>query len=88
MKFIVASEVEAHINAQPYLKIKRIMVPVKDKRKLREVSGNLPRLLDVLGLMVFALRFLRRTTSQRSLTSREVGLLRQMMRITHLDEQR
>ncbi|ORY29351.1 putative carbamoyl-phosphate synthase arginine-specific large chain [Naematelia encephala] len=32
-----SAEVEAHINSQPYLSIKRILVPVKDKRKLREV---------------------------------------------------
>lgn len=31
-----APEVTAHINDQPYLSIKRILVPVKDKRKLRE----------------------------------------------------
>ena len=31
-----APEVTAHINDQPYLSIKKIMVPVKDKRKLRE----------------------------------------------------
>ena len=30
-------EVADHINSQPYLSIKRIHVPVKDKRKLREV---------------------------------------------------
>lgn len=33
---LTAPEVTAHINDQPYLSIKRIMVPVKDKRKLRE----------------------------------------------------
>jgi carbamoyl-phosphate synthase large subunit len=33
-----APEVTAHINDQPYLSIKKIMVPVKDKRKLREGS--------------------------------------------------
>ena len=32
-----AAEVESHINAQPYLAVKRIQVPVKDKRRLREV---------------------------------------------------
>lgn len=34
---ILAPEVTAHINDQPYLSIKKILVPVKDKRKLREV---------------------------------------------------
>lgn len=34
---IVAAEVESHINAQKHLDIKKILVPVKDKRKLREV---------------------------------------------------
>ena len=32
-----AAEVESHINAQQHLEVKRIHVPVKDKRKLREV---------------------------------------------------
>jgi carbamoyl-phosphate synthase large subunit len=32
-----SSTVEQHINDQPYLSIKKIRVPVKDKRKLREV---------------------------------------------------
>nr|P46056.1 RecName: Full=Carbamoyl phosphate synthase arginine-specific large chain; Short=CPS; Short=CPSase; AltName: Full=Ammonium-dependent carbamoyl phosphate synthetase; AltName: Full=Arginine-specific carbamoyl phosphate synthetase, ammonia chain; AltName: Full=Glutamine-dependent carbamoyl phosphate synthetase; Flags: Precursor [Cutaneotrichosporon cutaneum]AAA21443.1 carbamoyl phosphate synthetase large subunit [Cutaneotrichosporon cutaneum] len=30
-------KVEAHINDQPYLSIKKILVPVKDKKKLREI---------------------------------------------------
>lgn len=34
---LAAPEVTAHINDQPYLSIKKILVPVKDKRKLREV---------------------------------------------------
>jgi carbamoyl-phosphate synthase large subunit len=33
----IAAEVEAYINSQPELSIKKILVPVKDKRKLREV---------------------------------------------------
>ena len=33
----VAAEVEQYINSQPELSIKKILVPVKDKRKLREV---------------------------------------------------
>lgn len=33
----LATEVTEHINNQPYLSIKKILVPVKDKRKLREV---------------------------------------------------
>jgi carbamoyl-phosphate synthase large subunit len=32
-----AADVEQHINSKPYLSIKKIFVPVKDKRKLREV---------------------------------------------------
>jgi hypothetical protein len=32
-----AAEVEQYINAQPGISIKKILVPVKDKRKLREV---------------------------------------------------
>ncbi|RXK39757.1 carbamoyl-phosphate synthase arginine-specific large chain [Tremella mesenterica] len=32
-----SAEVERHINTQPYLSIKKILIPVKDKRKLREV---------------------------------------------------
>jgi len=32
-----AADVESYINSKPYLSIKKIMVPVKDKRKLREV---------------------------------------------------
>ncbi|TXT15937.1 hypothetical protein VHUM_00440 [Vanrija humicola] len=31
------SKVEKHINEQPYLGIKKILVPVKDKKKLREI---------------------------------------------------
>ncbi|BEI80750.1 hypothetical protein CcaverHIS002_0112790 [Cutaneotrichosporon cavernicola] len=31
------SKVEQHINDQPYLQIKKILVPVKDKKKLREI---------------------------------------------------
>jgi carbamoyl-phosphate synthase large subunit len=31
------SKVEKHINDQPYLSIKKILVPVKDKKKLREI---------------------------------------------------
>ncbi|EJT49334.1 Carbamoyl-phosphate synthase arginine-specific larg e chain [Trichosporon asahii var. asahii CBS 2479] len=30
-------KVEQHINSQPYLSIKKILVPVKDKKKLREI---------------------------------------------------
>jgi carbamoyl-phosphate synthase large subunit len=39
--------VESHINAQPYLGIKKIMVPVKDKRKLHEVSKDMMSLVGV-----------------------------------------
>jgi hypothetical protein len=47
----VAPEVTAHINDQPYLSIKKIMVPVKDKRKLRE--GEFARLTIYNMLILF-----------------------------------
>lgn len=37
IELTIAADVEQYINSKPYLSIKKIMVPVKDKRKLREV---------------------------------------------------